>query len=291
MLIPYFPEFTPVSMDLKPEMHPRLSMTVDGVSEYTFAGLYLFRARYNYRVSRYIDHNFILSGEHDGEKFFMTPCGAPGAEILDELFRTHDYWKGVPESVIVPNRERLEGAGIVFEEDRNNFDYLYLRTDLAELVGKRFHKKKNLVNAFLNAYCPSEGPLTAREIPAAMRILDQWKAEKGEDGDYRASREALELSGELGLRGSMYYVDGKPAGWTLGESLARGRMFAIHFEKGLDSIKGLYQYINKAFAASLPSYYTHINREQDLGDDGLRQAKMTYRPVGFVKKYQGRRSA
>ncbi len=85
----------------------------------------------------------------------------------------------------------------------------------------------------------------------------------------------------------MYYVDNNPAGWCLGESVAKGRMFAVHFEKGLERYKGIYQFINQAFAASLPKHYLYINREQDLGDEGLRQAKTTYRPCGFVRKYVG----
>jgi hypothetical protein len=62
-------------------------------------------------------------------------------------------------------------------------------------------------------------------------------------------------------------------------------MFAVHFEKAAGGYKGMYQYMNQAFAAMLPPHYVHINREQDLGDLGLRQAKETYRPSGFVKKY------
>jgi hypothetical protein len=65
-------------------------------------------------------------------------------------------------------------------------------------------------------------------------------------------------------------------------------MFGIHFEKGIDEYKGIYQYINQNFAASLDEHYVYINREQDLGDEGLRQAKMTYRPIGFVRKYIGK---
>jgi len=80
-------------------------------------------------------------------------------------------------------------------------------------------------------------------------------------------------------------VDGAPAGYCLGESVAKGRMFAIHFEKALDRYKGIYQFMNKSFAGALPRFFAYINREQDLGDEGLRQAKMTYRPAGFVKKY------
>jgi len=110
-------------------------------------------------------------------------------------------------------------------------------------------------------------------------------------GDYRAAMEALERYESLALRGHIYFVDGKPAGYCLGESVAKGRMFAIHFEKGLDRYKGIYQFMNKAFANALPRFFTYLNREQDLGDEGLRQAKMTYRPAGFVKKHFAMRPA
>ena len=93
----------------------------------------------------------------------------------------------------------------------------------------------------------------------------------------------------LPLRGTVYYVSGKPAAYCLGESIARGRMFAIHFEKAIDEFKGIYQFMNQAFAASLPNFFTLVNREQDLGGEGLRQAKMTYRPCDFVKKYKAER--
>jgi hypothetical protein len=68
-------------------------------------------------------------------------------------------------------------------------------------------------------------------------------------------------------------------------------MFAVHFEKAIDDYKGIYQFINQAFAQTLPSHYQTINREQDLGDEGLRQAKMTYRPIGFVRKFKAYKKA
>jgi hypothetical protein len=291
MPVPLYPEFAPLEFGLKDDLHPRLSLTPDGVSEFTFAGLYLFRKRYQYRIAGAPDGGFIISGEQPGpagKKFFMTPCASPGPEVLAALFETHDYWKNISESVLAPARENLERLGIAVVEDRDNFDYLYFRSDLAELAGKKFHKKKNLVNAFRNAY-PGHGfrPLEKDLIPRALEVLERWRAGRGEEGDYGAAREALDLFGSLKLRGAVFYVDGAPAGWCLGESLAKGRMFAVHFEKAVDGIKGIYQYMNQAFAASLPRFFTYINREQDLGDEGLRQAKETYRPCGFVKKYRG----
>ena len=294
MSIPSYPDFVPLSLDQKNQLHPRLSLTADGVSEFTFSGLYLFRNRYNYRVSRSgANGGFIISGEQPdtAKKFFMTPCEAPDRDILESLFQTHDYWKNISETVLELSRQQLEEWGITAGEDRDNFDYLYLRSNLAELPGKKYHKKKNLVNQFLHAYTHEQRSLTSDLVPQAMEILDQWRQDKGSDGDYRAAREALEQFDLLALKGYIYFADGKPAGYCLGESIAKGKMFAIHFEKGIDHYKGIYQFMNQAFASALPRFFMYINREQDIGDEGLRQAKMTYRPSGFVKKYSGYKKA
>jgi hypothetical protein len=288
MSILCYPEFTPINFDLRELIQEQLRKAWDGVSEYTFANLYLFRKRYDYHVCLSRDGNLLISGERDGHRFFMTPCTLPDRETLTSLFANHDYWKNIPDSILVGNEERLAEWGIELSEDRDNFDYLYLRTDLAELSGKKFHKKRNLVNAFLNTYNNYEiKPLDARLAPDALKVLERWYRDKGETGDYAASREALEHFDNFGMQGAMYYINGRPVGWCLGELLINGAMFAIHFEKGIDEYKGIYQFINQSFAASLPETCIHINREQDLGDEGLRQAKMTYRPVGFVRKCIG----
>jgi hypothetical protein len=290
MQIPCYPNFVPLTLEAREEMQLRLSLLPDGVSEYTFANLFLFRRQYQYRISRVLDKTLVISGEDQGKKFFMTPSAVPGRGVLETLFASHDYWKGIPDSVLISNQEHLEEWGIIIAEDRDNFDYLYLRSDLAELAGKKYHKKRNLVNQFANYYVHEERPLTPELIPQAIRVLDRWREDKGFDGDYVAARESLELFAALGLRGAIYYVNDEPAGWCLGEGLAGGRMFAIHFEKAIEKYKGVFQYINQSFAASLPESFIYINREQDLGDEGLRQAKLTYRPSGFVRKHIGRPS-
>jgi hypothetical protein len=298
MLIPSFPDFTPLAFELKDEMQPKLFLAPDGVSEFTFAGLYMFRKRYGYRVSMLEDKTFILSGiqpphaEGEGEKrFFMTPLAAPGREVLEELFKTHDFWKNIPESVLIPQRERLEEWGVEINEDRDNFDYLYLRSDLAELPGKKYHKKRNLVAQFLKSYTHEQKPMTPELIGEAKDVLVQWRENKGNESDFIASMEALEHFAELNMSGLLFYIDGKSAGWCLGEPIAGGRIFTKKNKKGLEEYKGVYQYINQTFAASMSESVTHINREQDLGDEGLRQAKMTYRPSGFVRKYTGHYNA
>ena len=298
MPIPCYPAFTPLDLELRDSLHPGLFLISDGVSEFTFSGLYLFRNRYKYRISRGGQNGgFIISGEQpagegteQGKTFFMTPCGVPEWEMLESLFETHDFWKNISESVFFPVREELEKRGVLFAEDRDNFDYLYFRKDLAELSGKKFHKKKNLVNQFLHFYPDHEQrDLTAALVPAAIEILDRWQQGQGKDeeGDYQAALEALELFDFLRLRGAVYYANGKPAAFCLGESIAGGTMFAINFEKAVEGYKGIYQFMNQAFASALPPSFTWINREQDLGSKGLRHAKTSYRPSGFVRKYTG----
>lgn len=286
MVIASYPNFKPIDLSMKSEFFPSFNLLSDGISEFTFAGLYLFRNTYQYEVAWLPDRGLIIRGIKHGERFFFVPCCLPSNELLTELFAEYAYLKNMSESQCHKERVRLEMAGFFVTEDRDNFDYFYKREDLAELSGKAYHKKRNLVNAFLNNYHYEQKFLNKETKSDALYILEAWRKEKGEDGDYQANREALELLEMLELRGSIFYVENEPAGFVIGEPLAKARMFAVHFEKGLSKFKGIYQFINQAFAQTLPRSYHFINREQDLGDPGLRQAKMTYRPAGFVKKYR-----
>ena len=286
MPIPIYPESAPISLEMRDELYPSLNLLKDGISEFNFSNLFLFRHTYGYRVSRVPGRTFVVEGSKQGKSFFYVPCAVPDRETLAALMDSHDYLKNLSETQAEASRLELESWGYRVEEDRDNFDYLYRRTDLAELSGKEYHKKRNLVNAFLNSYSYEQKPLSKANVADAVAVLDEWRAAKGYEGDYAAAREALELYDLLGMRGCVYYVDGAPAGWCLGEPLSKARMFAVHFEKACDRYKGIYQFINQAFAQALPAYIRSVNREQDLGNEGLRQAKMTYRPSGFVKKYR-----
>jgi hypothetical protein len=286
MLIPSYPEFAPLDLDAREKLYPALNLLPDGISEFSFAALYLFRHTYGYQVSALPDGNLVISGHLKGKAFFYLPCCFPSLTWFDELMQRFDYMRHFSESQARQHRIGLEARGYLVLEDRDNFDYLYDRESLATLSGRAYHKKRNLVNGFLNTYHCEQRPLTRDRVPDAMSVLEEWRTNKGVDGDYAAAREALEHFEVLGLRGAVYYIEREPVGWCLGEPLAKGKMFAVHFEKASDRFKGIYQFINQAFAQSLPKHYHYINREQDLGDLGLRQAKMTYRPVGFVKKYR-----
>lgn len=286
-MIPNYPDYAPIDWTMQKDLHPRLAMLPDGISEFTFANLYLFRNHYNYTLSTLPDEHIVISGKDDkNQKFFMLPCGTNDQKTLKQLFETHDYLKNLSESSVEHNRIELEKNGFVVQEDRDNFDYLYLRKDLAALPGKKLHKKRNLVNAFINNYSYEEKRITTENRYDTMEVLEKWAEGREELGDMDAAREAIEKMTDFNLTGCLTYVDGKPAAYSLGEPLAKGRYFAIHFEKALSEYKGIYQFVNRSFASMLPRHYMYINREQDLGDPGLRQAKMSYRPSDFVKKYK-----
>ncbi|OKY73629.1 MAG: ABC transporter permease [Desulfobulbaceae bacterium DB1] len=281
-MIPPYPDSAELGLAMRDLLHPLFQQLPDGISEFTFANIYLFRAAHGYRIARLADGTILLSGSDTGNPFFMLPFGLPETHTLRALFAAFGMMKCVSDS----QATRLKEMGYNISEDRDNFDYLYLRRDLAELTGGKFHSKRNLIKAFLSNYSYEGKPLLAEYMPDALRILEEWRQGRDDAGDYLAAREGLERAEELQLCGGIYYVDDRPVAYSLGEELMRGRSFAIHFEKAVAEYKGLWQFVNQAFASILPEHYETVNREQDLGNPGLRQAKLSYKPVDFVKKYR-----
>jgi len=282
--IPAYPDSGEIELSARGFLHPKLFAMKPAISEFTFANLYLFRRTHDYRVSLLPDGTPVVAGQDDGRSFFMLPLGLPDKGALEGLFERFSFMKCVPEAYVKP----LEELGVAVAEDRDNFDYLYSREEIASLSGRKFHRKKNLVNSFTWRYEHDEEPLTDERIKDALSVLDEWRAGQDGPGDYDAAKEALVLSEELQLCGGIYYVEGKPAAYILGEEL-NPDTFVIHFEKGTPGVKGLLQFVNQSFASILPPRYRLINREQDLGEDGLRRSKESWRPVGQVKKYAASR--
>jgi len=281
-MLPTYPESSEVTLALRPLVHPMLQQLEQGISEFTFANLYLFRQSHHYTLCRLADGTLTILGWDNDASFFMLPLGLPPPPLLAQLFRDHGMLKAASEH----QAELLQTMGYDVREDRDNFDYLYRRQDLAQLGGRNYHKKRNLVKAFVSSNLYTARPLLDTHRDDALAILEQWQRENGQAGDAEAAREALGKMEELQLCGGIYHVESRPVAFVLGEELARGACFAIHFEKAVSGYKGLYQYINQSFAAILPEIYETINREQDLGNAGLRHAKLSYQPTGFVKKFK-----
>jgi hypothetical protein len=286
MAVAEYPELCEVALEQRPDLHPRFHELPEGMSELTFADIYLFRQVHHYRVAR-LEGDLVLIVGEDAEPFFILPFGLPPRRTLDELFDRFIAAK----CCSALQAEQLAGMDYRVWEDRDNFDYLYRREDLASLSGRKLHRKKNLVNLFLRNNSCTAKPLLVEYAGDALTILETWKQQQEKAGDYEAAREAIEQMEQLQLCGGIFYVNDEPVAYSLGEELAQGRMWVTHFEKAVDAerYKGIYQYVNQAFGSVLPDKYELINREQDLGDPGLRQAKESYRPTGFVTKYRAAR--
>ena len=180
---------------------------------------------------------------------------------------------------------------VVEQEDLK--DYLYDGEALRTLAGKKLHKKKNHLNAFLREY---EGRYDFRRLCCSDRdqvwqFLDKWRESKGEGAeqhlDYEVAgiHEILKNCSYLNVRMSGVYIDGSLEAFTIGSYNARENMAIIHIEKANPEIRGLYQFINQQFLLQEFPNAALVNREDDLGQEGLRKAKLSYNPVGYARKY------
>lgn len=281
-MLPIYPQSVELTLAHRPLLHPLFGELRAGISEFTFANIYLFRKAHNYRLSMLENGTLVILGQDKAHSFFMLPFGLPPLHLVAQLLAE----QGMMKCATKDQAETLAAAGFRVLADRDNFDYLYRRQDLALLSGRYYHKKRNLIKAFVSTHRYTAKPLRNEYLADAVQVLDDWRAANEQAGDYQAAREALEQMEPLQLCGGIYYVEERPVAYALGEELTGMATYLIHFEKAVAGYKGLYQFINQSFASVLPEDYETINREQDMGDQGLRQAKLSYKPTGFTEKFK-----
>lgn len=262
------------------ELQPR-------ISEFTFANLFLFRRAHDYHLSRIGGAVMVQGKRYTGERFFFPPFGADAGQAAETILQ-----EGA--TIAAADQRFADGFGalpdIEATEDRDSFDYLYLRSALADLSGNRYHKKKNRVNYFVNRHQHTVEPYGTQHREGCLTLLDEWRRvrEKMESPslaeEAMAAAEALELADVLGLQGIVVLIGGEVKGFVLGEKL-NDDTSVCHFEKADPFLEGLYQLIDREFCRLLFTECTYVNREQDLGEPNLREAKLSYHPVELVKKY------
>lgn len=196
----------------------------------------------------------------------------------------------VPEPLVelwqktVPNR-------IEAQEDMGAWDYVYLVSELAELKGNRFHRKRNHYNQFLKLYNWEYKDLRPSDIEEVLTFQEKWLQNREEEPSAALKAENEVIRRVLlnwdklpPMLGGLIYVDGELVSYTVCEELCSD-MVVVHFEKADLNYRGLYQAINAMFLQHEGSRFTYVNREQDAGDEGLRKAKKSYNPVHYIKKY------
>jgi len=186
--------------------------------------------------------------------------------------------------------EKVYPGDFHYIPERDYFDYVYLREDLASLVGKKYQAKRNHINKFQKQYEYEYMPITPELVPFCLELEKKWyKANKTEEDEEELSDErrsltyALHHFNELGLIGGGICIGDKIIAFSFGAPVNHNT-FAVHIEKADINYNGAYAAINKAFASNLPEQYTYVNREEDLGIPGLRQAKLSYQPFELLEK-------
>jgi hypothetical protein len=291
MEIPRYPESRPLLLGDKQLLDRIFARLQPRISEFAFANLYLFRLAHSYSVTMVGNALLLLGRGYGGEPYFLPPLTGNVERALSRLFAEGATLYGADEPFI---NSYLRDKKVEMIEDRDNFDYLYLRRDLAELHGNRFHKKKNRINYFASRHAHVVITYEDRYLDGCLELLAEWRRVHDEIEDRSvtfeadATGEALRMAVTLGLEGVVVLVEGRVKAFTLGGRL-NSKTSACHFEKGDPFLDGIYQLIDREFSRLLFTDCTYVNREQDLGLMNLRESKLSYRPVELVKKFRVRR--
>lgn len=264
---------------------------------HNFATLYLWQAIYNIEAAEQDGWLFIKT-TWEGKTSFLVPSG--DGDFRKGLVLLEEYCKNacIPLSFInvtEPEKEELEATfpgRFDFEEDRDSEDYVYSAEKLSTLAGKKLHAKRNFINRFVQTYPDWEVvPISKDNIAEAEAMHRAWCEQNGCDhgleNEFCAVQRALRHFDELGLIGCMIRAGGRTVAYSAASRFGRG-VIDVHFEKAFSDVDGAYPIINRELVKLVLSRYpdtVYINREEDMGDEGLRKAKLSYYPEVLVEKY------
>ncbi len=294
---PQFPEFKPIGLEDRESIQTILDAYQPETSEWTFTNLFIWRSRYGFRWYARANHLLILCAPEDEEPYFLQPVGAGSR---GEVVRTLLRWLREEKESQSPRIERadqrlaseLQGAqDFTIQPDRDQFDYVYRTEDLIKLAGKKYHSKKNHVNRLYRTHAFKYAPLTQEHVMACSKLAETWcqwrRCEEDMNllDEWEAVEEALSNLTALKLTGGVILIDGRVEAFTLGELLNR-QTAVVHIEKANPEIPELFAVINQQFCEKAWQDVSFVNREQDLGEAGLRKAKLSYHPNHLAEKFR-----
>lgn len=254
--------------------------------------------RFLYDTQFAVVDNFLVFKFWAGEQLaYMMPVGTGDLkavlwELIEDARKENQHFcmLGVCSNMRA-DLEAILPEQFTFTEDRDYADYIYLRSDLSTLKGKKFQAKRNHINRFRNTYPDYEyTPITPDRIQECLDLEAEWckvnncDQQEGTGNERRALIYALHNFEALGLTGGILHVNDKIVAFTFGMPINH-ETFGVHVEKADTSIEGAYAMINYEFANRIPEQYIYINREEDLGIEGLRKAKLSYQPATILEKY------
>lgn len=263
--------------------------------DYSSGNIILWSDVYHTEIA-YVKDMLIVKFNRGTDAYFTYPSGKgnPIEAIawLDEYCNSKgiEMRFGIIEPDMFEEMEQLYPEKYSVEYFRDSADYIYPIEKLANLSGKAYHGKKNHVNKFIKTYEDwSYEKMNHENMEECVQMVQQWCVENGccED-ESKAAEICVCINGikhreELGLIGGLIRTDDKIVALTLGERL-NDDTFVIHFEKAYSSVQGAYPMINQQFILHELMDYIYVNREEDMGLEGLRKAKESYKPIMMAEK-------
>lgn len=296
-------QFKPLQAEDMSKIAPFYALRPNKTCDSVYLDSFIWRDYYQVKYTVSDEKAVLFLMEKDGEPFTAMPICRE--EDLSYYFnQLVEYFNEVlkkPLKIFLADEEainylKLDPDKFLVKEEEDLKDYLYDAEALRTLAGKKLHKKKNHLNSFLKQY---EGRYEYRSLicsdrEAVLSFLDEWwenKVEAAEfvrqlDYEVMGIHDILKNCSMLNVRMAGVYVDGSLKAFTIGTYNPLEKMAVIHIEKADPEVKGLYQFINQQFLIhDFSEEVKLVNREDDVGMEGLRRAKMSYYPIGFARKY------
>ncbi len=274
-------------------------ITSQRASDYSFPILWGWACDYGYRTAREDDKDLLWIRQTLPRDYDLAPLGnwerTDWADVIRERFGNEPEFWLVPEKLLEIWKDQL-GEKLEAEDMRGSWEYLYDIRDLAMLPGNRYMKKRNRVNHFRRNYDYLFRPITQEIIPEVVEFQLAWcQANNGctDKGLLQENHGILRILSNWEsiprIVGGVIEVSGKVAAYTIAELACN--TILVHFEKASLEYGAAYQVINKEFMCRMLQEHPElavVNREEDMNDPGLREAKMSYLPTDFIKKYRVR---
>lgn len=291
-------DFRPIELNDKTAYNACLYQGTPKGCEFSFGNLFMWGSQ----EITYVDNHALLYSRYDCHCFYPFPIGSGDKKaILDAIFADAKEREvcaclsGLNEA----NKETLEALypnQFYFHADRSSYDYVYDINDLADLKGRKLHRKRNHLKHFKKNHPDYKvTPITMENMNHVRAFVSEWynlKLEDNPDGDYHQEQAALEKAfthyTDLAMEGLLLEENDIVLGFTMASQMYPDTL-DVHFEKARGDIDGAYTTINSEFANYIRNNHPHIkylNREEDLGIPGLRKAKLSYFPHHLVKKYK-----
>ena len=291
--------FHPIALSDKCWIEKYFSRFDNPVCNYTFANLFLWKTIY--RTECCDNSGFLLIRFYyaDSDKcVYLEPIGEGNVSEILALLQDDARQMGQPLRMESLSREFVEkvkklpvGGNLFFFKNRDVANYVYEAELLRTLAGKNLQAKRNHIRKFEQLYPDyTSRPLSADDARLALALFDQWEVRKlDHNRQQQMERVMIESAfahyNALGLEGLLLLVEGVVVAFTFGSRLNKDS-FCVHVEKANSDFEGAFAIINKLMAQSLSSSYKYINREEDMGNENLRKAKLSYHPALLLNNFQ-----